>query len=124
MNAEYHRQWYQKNKEKRIRLNREWEQRERQKFTDYKATLYCEDCGDDRTPVLDFHHLDPSTKEVNVGHVVGRWPFERLMKEIEKCVVLCANCHRMRHYNASLAHQVEQQTCNLQATGSSPVTGS
>lgn len=45
----------------------------------------------------DFHHLDPSAKEGRQALTTKRK--DRIVKEIEKCVLLCANCHRIRHWN-------------------------
>lgn len=46
----------------------------------------------------DFHHRDASTKSFNltVGAMGRKW--EELLLEVEKCDLLCANCHRIRHY--------------------------
>lgn len=46
---------------------------------------------------LCFHHRDPSTKELNIsgGHCVS---WERLVAEIGKCDLLCANCHMEKHW--------------------------
>ena len=59
----------------------------------------CEDCGYDKCEAaLEFHHLDPSIKEAS-WNKIRLWGKERLFKELDKCVILCANCHRERHYN-------------------------
>ena len=57
----------------------------------------CHDCGGEFHPaVFDFHHLVPSEKEFS-------WTKMRLVseaklnQELAKCVMLCANCHRLRH---------------------------
>ena len=60
----------------------------------------CERC-DERDPAcLDFHHEDPDEKRNSVGSMVsdGR-PKPEIRSEIENCVVLCANCHRRRHFD-------------------------
>jgi hypothetical protein len=63
-----------------------------------KATLKCGICGEDETCCLEFHHTDPSEKEVTIALTVSRgFSKERILKEIEKCETLCANCHRKRH---------------------------
>ena len=58
----------------------------------------CVDCGlkTDHLCVYDFHHIDPSQKETNVPSLFLK-SRERLKKELDKCVLLCANCHRVRH---------------------------
>jgi 5-methylcytosine-specific restriction endonuclease McrA len=43
---------------------------------------------------LEFHHLDPSEKEISIRYGLGR---EKLESELKKCVLLCANCHREVH---------------------------
>jgi hypothetical protein len=58
----------------------------------------CFDCGGVYPNyVYDFHHLEPSTKDVNPSKAF-RKDFEQTKKELDKCVMLCANCHRIRHY--------------------------
>lgn len=50
--------------------------------------------------VFDFHHTDPSEKlfGLSVKHFAGN-TMEKINKEMGKCVMLCANCHRITHYN-------------------------
>ena len=58
----------------------------------------CSSCGEPCAACLEFHHLDPASKDVCVSSAVRRgWSVERLLVEIRKCVVLCANCHRKLH---------------------------
>lgn len=57
----------------------------------------CLKCGEKREYVLDFHHKDPNVKEFTIGKT-GTRTVELLQQEIDKCVVLCANCHREFHY--------------------------
>jgi len=59
----------------------------------------CADCGVQYPPrVMDLHHRDPEAKEFAVSqfykHTTNR---DRVEAEIDKCDVLCANCHRLRH---------------------------
>ena len=69
----------------------------RNKYQEYKKTLKCSVCGEKDWICLDFHHTDPNTKDGTIGAIVRSWSFERIVKEIEKCNVLCANCHRKLH---------------------------
>lgn len=57
----------------------------------------CVDCGN-KFPAcaMDFHHLDPLEKTKGIGAMVG-WSKEKILKEISKCILLCSNCHRVRH---------------------------
>ena len=48
--------------------------------------------------VFDFHHLDQTTKEFE-WEKVRLLSEERRQQELSKCVMLCSNCHRIRHYS-------------------------
>jgi hypothetical protein len=65
----------------------------------YKEEHGCLLCGTKDRIVLDFHHVDSKEKEGDIsklaGYKAGGW--ERLQKEVAKCVVLCSNCHRRVH---------------------------
>jgi predicted HNH restriction endonuclease len=59
----------------------------------------CADCGVKYpTYVMDFHHRDPATKEFVIALSASR-SREDVIAEIDKCDVLCANCHRIRHHH-------------------------
>lgn len=71
---------------------REW-------LDEYKSNLVCSKCGESHPACLDFHHKDSSTKDFSVGNVSAwGWGKEKMLREIDKCVVLCSNCHRKAHY--------------------------
>ncbi len=59
----------------------------------------CADCKKEYPPyVYDFHHLDGSTKLDNPSRALrGDW--EKAREELDKCVLLCSNCHRGRHFS-------------------------
>lgn len=61
----------------------------------------CEDCGYSRClAALEFHHLDPAEKDPS-WTAMKMWGFDRVKPELDKCALLCANCHRERHYSSS-----------------------
>jgi len=65
---------------------------------EYKADHPCVVCGESRPECLDFHHPDPNEKELySMAYAVNSVHINRLMKEVSKCEVLCANCHRVFH---------------------------
>jgi hypothetical protein len=67
------------------------------KLLSYLSRHPCVDCGEDDPVVLEFDHIDPTTKMFEVSILMKRrvgWC--RVRTEIEKCVVRCANCHRRR----------------------------
>ncbi|CAN5395781.1 hypothetical protein BH10PAT3_BH10PAT3_3910 [soil metagenome] len=64
---------------------------------DYLQDKSCVECGINDVRVLDFDHIDPTTKSFGIAkgiHNIISWP--NILKEIEKCQILCANCHRIR----------------------------
>lgn len=57
----------------------------------------CSKCGYNKClNALDFHHLDPLKKDIAPAKVLSR-SWDNILKEINKCIVLCANCHRELH---------------------------
>jgi hypothetical protein len=74
-------------------------QETRKQLTEYLREHPCEICGESDPIVLDFDHIDPSTKTKNVARIIsGHASWKRVMEEISKCRVLCANCHRRHTY--------------------------
>ena len=66
----------------------------------YQAVIYkggkCERCNYDRNfSALEFHHKDPAQKDFNITHKCSS--FEKIRPELDKCELLCANCHREEH---------------------------
>lgn len=56
----------------------------------------CQICGYNKcTKALVFHHLNPEEKEFNVSRANKSW--ERIKKELEKCILVCSNCHAEIH---------------------------
>lgn len=69
----------------------------------FKTTLTCSHCPENHPACLEFHHLNPKSKDVHLSLAVNRgWSKERIMKEIAKCIVLCSNCHRKEHSRLSI----------------------
>lgn len=78
--------------------------RQKQQYLDRAMKLYnmlgreCHDCGcyHDEPAFFDFHHIDKTTKHREVKQILnGSW--DKIMTEVDKCVMLCPNCHRERH---------------------------
>lgn len=67
----------------------------RQYIWDYLSTHPCAKCGQSNPIVLEFHHVK-GRKEINIANMPRNGnSLESIRKEIGKCVVLCANCHRI-----------------------------
>ncbi len=74
----------------------------------------CVDCGNDDVRVLEFDHRDVTAKEAPVALLArDAYSAERIMREIRRCDVRCANCHRIRTHHqlgwwgSLLAHVAE-----------------
>lgn len=68
----------------------------KKKFVEYKGGK-CIRCGYNRyIGALDFHHRDPNEKEFEIN---TNYTLERMMIELDKCDLICANCHREEHGN-------------------------
>ena len=76
-------------------INR-WKERKK-KAVEYKGGK-CSSCGYNKYPdVLEFHHRDAETKEFD-WKKLRQMSWDKVTKELDKCDMLCANCHRERHY--------------------------
>lgn len=68
----------------------------RKLFVEFKTGQPCEDCKQEFPfYVMEYHHVR-GKKFMAVGRMIGKYAWERILAEIEKCVLLCANCHRIR----------------------------
>lgn len=111
-------QWYWENRERMRELRKKWydknkesergkaKVRQKQRRTDfnkwyleYKSSLSCIQCGFSHPAALDFHHRDKREKDFDPSQLIKYQNKERFLNEVEKCDVLCANCHRILHYN-------------------------
>ena len=70
----------------------------------------CADCGG-RFPscAMDFDHRDPAEKRHTISRMVGRAGTARIMAEVAKCDIVCANCHRDRTYRRREAGSSERE---------------
>ena len=73
----------------------------------FKNSLKCGLCPENRWMCLEFHHVDPTKKEYTISHLVGRKKVDLFFKEITKCAVVCANCHRVIHHSDRFGGDIE-----------------
>src|SRR5262249_22538266 len=72
----------------------------RQWLDDYKKTLHCELCSFADHRALEFHHPSGQEKDFNVADMIRSGLSRKaILREIDKGVVLCSNCHQIEHYN-------------------------
>ena len=94
---EYHNKQYASNPKLHRRIAKAVKKRKVEWFIEYKKTLQCRNCGENRWYVLDFHHLGEK-KDTLSQLVADNVSKKRIMDEVTKCVPLCANCHRELHH--------------------------
>ena len=79
---------------------------------EYLQTHPCTDCGESDPMVLDFDHRNPEEKHKTISQIMAvGLGIHILEKEINKCDVRCANCHRRRHYIEQHPPTNEEHKC-------------
>ncbi len=98
LNLEYHR----KNKKDTNKRHTAWKrgrtEENKELLKEYLGDFTGSKCGikDECIEIYDFHHIDPSKKKFAIGNGY-RKTWEDLKNEVDKCILLCANCHRKEH---------------------------
>jgi hypothetical protein len=96
---QYHREYYQRHKERYRQHQRRNQpkrrERNRRQLFDYLSDKACVDCGETDRVVLELDHVR-GDKEFNIGSMVSMFSWTRIAKELEKCEIRCANCHRRK----------------------------
>lgn len=115
MSRESSRKWYYSNKESRAAAMKAWrdtnkdyvreKQREDKRTRKLWAIKYlgekCNECKNTFHPsIYEFHHVDPETKDKDPSKMMSL-SLLRLTNELDKCILLCANCHRLIHHGDS-----------------------
>jgi hypothetical protein len=96
--AVYSKTYYEKNKSEVITKINDRKKAARAWFRAYKSDLVCKICKENRPATLDFHHVKPCKSDKKVNELVSDGHNKkRIQKEIDKCIVLCSNCHRVHH---------------------------
>lgn len=94
-------QYYKNKAARRRRELQDW-------MAEQKSILKCSRCVESHAACLEFHHTDPTQKDENLSTAVNRgWSVQRLISEIEKCEVVCSNCHRKLHYEEHLRGEAD-----------------
>jgi hypothetical protein len=103
-NRKYQKKYYENNKDeiiKKITANKikrvaeliEW-------VNKYKSSRGCSRCSENDPICLEFHHVDSTKKEIGISKAIQHcWSDIRLQAEIDKCIILCSNCHKKEHRN-------------------------
>jgi len=92
----YDSNWFKNNKERKNKISNIRRKKITEEIRKFKQDLGCSVCDENDPICLELHHLDPSEKEMNISDMKTH-SIERIKKEMDKCVVLCSNCHKKVH---------------------------
>lgn len=96
----YLKQHYKNNKPNYVRKSLANTAKIKSWFKNFKSDKYCVICGENHPATLDFHHKNPENKYKSVANlVVNGSSIKKIKSEIEKCIIICSNCHRKLHWN-------------------------
>lgn len=79
-----------------------WRKRTKQRAVDYKGGK-CAHCGYNKcNDAFDFHHKDPAKKDFGIAASGHCRSWQEIQNELDKCILLCSNCHRELHASQSI----------------------
>ena len=109
--AKYEKRKYSDRRQYLIEAVRKRRKKVRLMAVEYKGGC-CQRCGYDRCmDALEFHHIDPSQKDFSISEKGYTRSGERVQRELDKCLMVCANCHRELHVKiAALGSNVEMKS--------------
>lgn len=75
-------------------------QKKKDVIQSFKKKAGCKKCGYNKCEeALEFHHINPEEKDDIIARMISNnYSLDKVEKEMQKCVVLCANCHREFYY--------------------------
>lgn len=88
-----------------------------------KVGKLCLICHEKNPKCLEFHHKNPNTKRMSVSRMVNRGKPKRIvLKEMKKCIILCANCHKKLHFGSDMItlrkkSSIEKYVINIKNKG-------
>lgn len=93
-----HNKWMKDNRTKLSVWRKEDLKNKQDRLAEHIGGRRCEHCGFEHTSFapFDFHHKVPEEKDVSISDAICR-SWTNLIKEVEKCILLCSNCHRIEH---------------------------
>ena len=118
--AEYKKRHYERNKEAYLQRSAINKRRQKKVWMEFKASQKCSQCGLQHPAVIDFHHVIRGKDKRSVNKLVADGRFTAAMEEIKKCIPLCANCHRMLHWNEAQEAKAKRKKKRLKPHKSKP----
>ncbi len=89
----------------------------RKQLDEIKLARGCSHCGYNKHPAaLDFHHLSEHEKIASVSSLFATLNLQKILAEVKKCEILCANCHRIETFNQKYQTKPEKPVDNTLLT--------
>ena len=127
-NPNYQREYYLKYKDKKLEYQHNYEKENKERLTMHYANRWqkrriesrnilrnlkvngCAICGYDKCiDSLDFHHSNPNEKKFKINAMTMTYKIERIVDELNKCILLCKNCHYELHYKERKSKEMERK---------------
>jgi predicted HNH restriction endonuclease len=109
---EYSRKHYEANKGAVIAKTATRKKSVRKQWIALKESVKCISCGFAHPAAIDFHHVNPSPSDRKIFALLRRNNFSAALEEIKRCVPLCANCHRVHHYDERVIKRKQRKKKN------------
>ena len=90
----YCKKHYKENHNNYLSRNQKFRKKNLELFTEYLRGKYCVDCGIDDPRLLEFDHL--RDKRAEISYLIKNVSWDTVLTEIDKCEIVCCNCHRIR----------------------------
>lgn len=94
----YKKRHYENNKASHLERSKRNKAKRKKTWDAYKASQKCSHCGIQHPALIDFHHVIRDKDKRSVNKLVADGRFTAAMEEVKKCIPLCANCHRLLHW--------------------------
>lgn len=97
---ESQKEWVKNHVEKSREYKRKYKNKNKQISKEYIRNLKIScSCGENEYIALDFHHIKESEKEYHIHTLIHHgYTLEKIKEELDKCEIICANCHRKKHF--------------------------
>jgi hypothetical protein len=95
--SDYALSWKSKNPDKVKQYQKDIYKKRKLRWENFMKEQKCSRCGISDYRVLQWHHIDPSTKTMTIGAQARQGKWNQIMEEVKKCICVCANCHFILH---------------------------
>ena len=103
--------WYEQNKDRKYQMQVRRDQEIQAYLDEIRRASGCLRCGEPDPVCLIFHHRPGAKKKFDLSCARnGAFGIEAIKAEIAKCEVICANCHRIHHFEERMAKRLKKLT--------------